>query len=279
MKWTRQSALIAGLALIGMTNLAALGGAAYNRSGEPDSVLSLTQRELRPAYATVHRKNENSGMTLPLRWRVLPSPKARKAYGLDGEGGGAPDWLDAGKMASLGFQPMASNRTDTDEVFGYRRQLTREVFLVLEFDGPTYQRACEDARDMAQQVENKNERGDGRKDAQAILDQEERYSSRLFAVDAGLDREALRAKYPDRRMYAIVRGQVAPTWGPSAWSGEGAITRLSTDDINVPLEMRVALEGVRPKSYRQERDDGSQFAAEVAFGQRLEPWLISVTRQ
>ena len=280
MKWTRKAALIAGLALITTTNLVALGGAAYNRSGEPDSTLSVTQRELRPSYAGVGRK-ENSGLTLHLRWRVLQQTEIRSVYAFDGEGGGAPAWLDAAKMAELGFdQKITVHRSGSDAEWRHERQLPRDALVVLELDGPVYQQALERARHAATEVESKNERGTGKKDAQEIIDREERWSSRLFAVDAGLDRDALRAKYPDRQKYAIVRGQVRPAWQPSGKVGGGTLYDLSAEAINVPLEMRGAFEGVLPASYQRSEDDkGRHFEARVAFGQRLEPWLIAATRR
>ncbi len=39
---SRRCALIAGLVLMTITNAVALGGAAYNRSGEPDRMLNLS---------------------------------------------------------------------------------------------------------------------------------------------------------------------------------------------------------------------------------------------
>ena len=41
---------IAGLAIIIVTNIVALAGVAYNRSGEPDAVVELTERELGLPY-------------------------------------------------------------------------------------------------------------------------------------------------------------------------------------------------------------------------------------
>ncbi|HEX5685439.1 MAG TPA: DUF4824 family protein [Ideonella sp.] len=280
MKWTHQTALIAGLALITTTNLVALGGAAYNRSGEPDSVLNVSQRELRPSYAGAGGK-ENSGLTLQLRWRVLPQAEIRSVYAFDGEGGGAPAWLDVAKMAELGFELKTTiAASGADAARRHDRQLPRDVLVVLELDGPVYQQARERASTAAKEVEAKNERGDGKKDAQEIIDREERWSSRLFAVDVGLDRAALRAKYPDRTKYAIVRGQVRPAWEPSGKAGGGTINNLSAETINVPLQMRGAFEGVLPVSYRPPGDDeGRRFDARLAFGQRLEPWLLSATRQ
>ena len=67
--WSRRRTLLAGIALILAVNAVALAGVAYNRSGEPDSVLRLTERELQASYGW-HGSAENSGAALTLRWRV-----------------------------------------------------------------------------------------------------------------------------------------------------------------------------------------------------------------
>ena len=50
MRWSRTHTLVAGLGLIALTNAVALLGVAWNRSGEPDATLQLSQRELQPPY-------------------------------------------------------------------------------------------------------------------------------------------------------------------------------------------------------------------------------------
>jgi len=50
MTWSRKHTLIIGIALMALTNAVALIGVAYNRSGEPESELRLTQRELAAPY-------------------------------------------------------------------------------------------------------------------------------------------------------------------------------------------------------------------------------------
>jgi len=277
MKWTRRTTLISGLAIVGLANAVALGGAAYNRNGEPQSTLSLSERELRPPYVWTGRK-ENSGLALRLQWRVLESEQTDAGLSrVAGDGPGMPAWLDEPKMASLGFDVKAfTGRAEMDRQSAYQRQLPREVFVVLELDGAAYRSALERAASAAKALATKNERGGGQKAADELMDRESHRSSRLFAVDAGLDREALRSRFPDRAQYAIVRGQVRPAWvRPEGSRAVGTITGLSAATINVPLEMHGAFEGVAPSSHPAPTGAGKQFEARVAFGQRLEPWLVS----
>lgn len=279
MNWTRRHTLIAGLALIALTNAIALGGAAYNRAGEPDSSLSLSERELRPPYVWRSQK-ENSGLALRLQWRVMPEATQDLGTYYYSINGGMPAWLDAQKMASLGFdmeRPAA--RSDVDRNTRYRNQLPREVLIVLEFDGPAYRNMLERAAKAAIDIETKNVGGNGKKNAVELMDRETRRSSRLFAVDAGLDRSALRERYPDRTKYAIVYGMVHPVWDFETQGAAGSIGDLSTPEVNVPLEMRSLFEGVRPDDYAVPDATEKGFEARLAFGRRLEPWLVSATKK
>lgn len=279
MNWTRRHTLIAGLALIALTNAIALGGAAYNRTGDPDSSLKLSERELRPPYVW-RSQMENSGLALRLQWRVAPGDAHDlSAYYYSGEGR-MPDWLDAKKMISLGFN-MEWSAKDANEGRNtrYRRQLPREVLIVLEMDGPVYRTMLERAAKAAIEVETKNVGGNGKKNAAELMDRETRKSSRLFAVDAGLDRAALRSRYSDRTKYAIVHGTVHPAWNFETKGAAGSIGDLGSPEINVPLRMRSSFEGVMPDSYAVPDATEKGFEATLAFGRRLEPWLMSVTKK
>ena len=279
MSWSRRHTLLTGLAIIAITNTIALGGAYYNRSGEAESTLRLTQRELRPPYVWRGR-NENSGLNLRLRWRVV-SDEARygDVYRYLGNYGGSPAWLDANKMASLGFGKDLPGRDGMQERLHYQRSLRREVLLVLELDGAAYREMLDRLAKAAKEVEVKNNRGEGKKDAAELVDWETRQSSRLFAVDAGLERSVLRGKYPDRARYAIVHGKVRPMWSNDGKGAAGVVETIDTDAVNVPLEMRDTFEGVAEENYGSRYDDGKHFEATLAFGQRLEPWLVSAEKK
>jgi len=107
---------------------------------------------------------------------------------------------------------------------------------------------------------------------------EEQDNSRLFAVDAGLDLHALRAQYPDRNRYAIVRAQVQPSYIGGQSKIAGYINRISIDEINVPYKYHAAFDNrVRPAIVRTPTSGRRTFEAGVAFGQRLEPWLVGIS--
>jgi hypothetical protein len=280
MKWSRRRTLVAGFVLIGLSNAVALGGAAYNRSGEPDSALNLTERELRPPYVWTGRK-ENSGLSLRLQWQVLEADDGKNdLHGVAVYGGGIPAWLNAAKMASLGFDVQgAAAVPDIDRPSPYERQLPRDVLLVLELDGPAYREALERVTNAAREMEARNERGPAKKGVDELMDREIHRSSRLFAVDAGLDRAALRSKFPDRTRYAIVHGQVRPTRRLESQAAAGFIDNASALEVNVPLEMRGAFERVAPAEDSSTNQRTGHFEARLALGQRLEPWLASASKR
>src|SRR5512145_1067398 len=99
MSWSRRHTLIAGLALIALTNAIALGGVAWNRSGEPESVLKLTQRELWQPHG-YGLAREEGGLQLSVRWRALHADPEVEFYG---DFHGQPEWLNEAKLAALGF--------------------------------------------------------------------------------------------------------------------------------------------------------------------------------
>jgi hypothetical protein len=282
MNWTRRHTLAAGIVLIAITNAIALGGVAWNRSGEPESVLKLTQREvLAPRGYGIDR--EEGGLQLSMRWRALPTDPDLSLYS---EFHGVPEWLDEAKLASLGFDvspPPATRKA----AWRYDRQLPRETLVVLELDGPAYQKALERARkrarDEAAKAAKTGKTGPGTPAAQAadFLKNEETANSRLFAVDAGPDAQALRAKYPDRTRYAIVQGKVRPSYqsgrGKEArWTG--FIEVIDNARVNVPLQFRKAVESAPHSIARATASPPlPAFEVTVAFGKRFEPWIIAAS--
>jgi hypothetical protein len=265
MNWSPKRTLGTGVALILAVNAIALTGVAYNRSGEPESRLLLTERELYRPHQNWGFDHENSGLALKLQWRVRTEAfqKSESYYPFQ-DRYGHPVWLTPEKLAQLGFD--VSSPADRER--RYRKLRAREVLLVLELDGDTYRAALERARIDAREAAN-------REAAAKRLEHEERTASRLFAVDAGTDIQALRAKYPERSRYAIVHGRVQATLigeGKQA-RVRGHIEAVSIEDINVPLELRPVFEGL-PPDYGY-GTPARRFEALLAHGRRLEPWLAS----
>jgi hypothetical protein len=284
--WTRAHTLIAGAALIVLTNAVALGGAYFNRSGEGEARVVLTERELGFGWEGMDR-HENSGLALRLNWRVESSDDEGIDYGFSGNFT-QPAWLDQARMAALGFDtPSPGGAAGVDEATErhYRRQLPRQALLVLEYDGPSWQRALvrarnTAARDAAAAAANPgSEKLAGEaKSASERAALESSANSRLFAVDAGTDAAVLRARYPDRSRYLILTGQVRPVVlhnkGKPIFGG--SISEIAVDRINVPLDLRDELDRIRDAPGQRGPNGPPRYEVRLATGQRLEPWIEQV---
>ncbi|MCE5363607.1 DUF4824 family protein [Pseudomonas anguilliseptica] len=278
--------LIAGLLLIGLVNAIVLLGAAWNRQEPAESSLRLSERELGNTYA--YWRKDNSSLTLRLDYR-WPSRDSENTY-LS---------ISVEKMAELGFA--LPGELNDEGVRRYRRQLDRDALLVLELDGPAYQRevalaqaAHAEAVRLARSVPDSQKLREAAEYAGKMLEQEQQRASRLLVVDVGLDQQALRARYPDRQRYAIVRAiveaQASSTVMP--WTGEGDDPRPQAQrwvwqfggsaetpglqSLNVPQRWHATFANL--KEYDEQTDQGhaKRFNAELAFGRRLEPWFVEL---
>lgn len=283
MTLTPRTTLIAGAALILLANVVALAGVYLNRNGEPEARMSLSQRELGTPWDWGVAR-DNSGLVLGLNWRVNDGNTVDYSYGGYGYHGGTPDWLDEPRMKALGFDtaPVAESSEGRRR---FERTLPREVLLVLELAGPAWQQALErarqnSARHEAARLANADSKEFAEKAKRALeqLQREEKDNSRLFAVDAGLDRAGLRAKYPDRGRYLILKARLRPRLETQDKKTRvtGYVSELAVRRINVPHALRPALEPALRKPRRNGLGPGANFEATVAVGQRLEPWIEAV---
>ena len=267
--------LLVGSALILLTNAVVLLGAAYNRSEEPESVLRLSQRELQHTRRSNFK--DNSGITLSLNWRIMPEDSPQNnGYGMGYSAGrwGKPAWLNKAKLAELGFDV---GRLATTPEYGRRNReaRSREALLVLELDDQAYRQALaraeahvEQSREALAGKPDSKEFQQRLKSAEESLKREQTSNSRLFVIDAGLDLQKLRGTYPDRSRYAIVHGLIHPMVLREKNDIQlgGNISELHPERINVPLDLREVFEG------------GGLFEVTVAFGKRLEPWLVAASK-
>lgn len=256
-----------GFATVLLTNALVLGNVFYNRSGSPDSQLALSEREFQQSWRG--QSKENSGVALMLHWRVIPHIE----YGASYNRYATPAWLDQQKMQTLGFSA-AHNPDETRYV-----SVEKEVILVLELNGAAYQQAVRDAQNnLARLSDPANSEPHNITDARAKQEQfknaereladEQSLASRLFVVDAGQSAAELRVRYPDRQRYALVRGLIQETRqyaenNASKMQFVGLISQIYSRNIHIPQEFESAAKAPR-------------FTAQVAFGKKLEPWVVAV---
>jgi hypothetical protein len=274
-------AMIVGVALIVLTNAIVLGGVAYNRSGEPDSTITLTERELALPYR-YRRNDENSGIHLRISYRKNISRFDGRAYWYGQE----PAWLDDKKLSALGFDMSRSIAPGKDSYF-YQRRRVREVILVLEYEGAAYQEELKRTQEKIAELESEFSESQGNKRTgnelnrvNTKLQREKESASRLFVIDAGLDSNQLRKEYTDRTKYLLINGLVGvrvKDSGTSHPSLIGFIQSLSNETIHVPLPHYNFLETVMAEdSKNRSQNNPPRYKATINIGQRLEPWLVDV---
>ncbi|MGE5493287.1 MAG: DUF4824 family protein [Actinomycetota bacterium] len=278
----RKLTLALGAALILAANGIALTGVAYNRSGEPESRLNLSQRELGRPWSWRGNK-ENSGLALSLEWRV-PTSDTENYYSYYGSYGGIPTWLDEKRMAELGFDVERAMGDDArrDKAIS---QSERQVLVVLELAGDAWQQAIEQARQRLAHQESLRQASPGAKElvdaekrAREALTREENENSRLFAVDVGTDLATLRAKYPDRGHYLILKGNLRldRIYRDKKTVITGYLGKLAVDRINVPHGLRAPFESMPPRAVGP-ADRKPPFTVTMAVGRRFEPWIEAVS--
>ena len=270
----RIKVLLAGMAIIVLTNAVALWGAASNRA-ETRYSIELTERELSLPYRLMSQ-DENSGLNLRFVWR---QPGARPYY--------TPDlaWLDRDKLNQLGFDlPVTIENSAQAQTL--RKALPKEVYLVLEYDGDAYQEMLALSRTEVEEaqaeVQALPESGDLQRKlerAQERLDEEQRRASRLFVVDAGLDGEALQQRYQARGgRFFVMKGKVSlvVNAGRGGYSFTGRILGLSISEVNVPLSLRPGFAAFDNVGRGGPLGGEPRYAVELQVGVRHEPWIASV---
>lgn len=272
-----RSLYLAGLVLVIGVNAVVVAGALGNRRGAPESLVRLTERELSvPGY---HRE-DNSGLALGLEWRIL----AEDATDDDFRGQwGAPAWFDAAKLGELGFDTAALQEGTREGT--YRRPLSREVFIVLEYDGEAHREAqaraeaalARAAADCLADCTDKKRRT-ALEQAESRLAREREELSRLFAIDAGTDAARLRDRYPDRSRFLITPG-IVDVWRQERQTLRGHVQRLSVSAVHVPLGLKRLLEELPAKGYDGQRPPHRpRYEVDLSYGRRLEPWIRDIRR-
>lgn len=267
-----------GFGILITTNILVLSGVAANRSGTPQTQITITERELQLPYR-VHQ--ENSGLALRLAWRVLSQDEDHNNY----SNWTSPGWFSAEKLEELGFNIDNYLSSKADGSF-YKQPIPKEVFIVLENKGEPYREAVKRAeialekeKDLFNLKSGDQRLRDNFERAEKRLKRERITASRLFAIDAGLDPQKLREKYHDQARFIITKGLVKPRYNDNKEKKDvsGYITKLSVARIHVPLKHRKTFDAILAQDKSRENDfSPPRYEVELAFGSRFEPWIVVV---
>ena len=286
--------LISAIALIVLTNIVVLAGVAYNRSGEPDATVQLTERELNWQKRWDLTDKEDTGLYLTLKWNMPGYYKYSWKHRRD-------TWLNQKKLAELGFNtdfPLKDKRASRY----YSRQLPRQAYVVLEFNGDAYQNWLKEARKRIKEIKQEliEEKKEKKKNIleKNIRDIERKMvtQSRLFAIDAGRDTQALRKQYPDQSKTIITPAvfdismhytprKKGPYKSPKKPYLSGWVREISTPEIYVASDYRsffisdikTHTETYLPRD-KPLSDLEPRYQVTLNYGQRYEPWIADVQK-
>ena len=216
-------------ALVVVSNLGAFALAALNRSGEPEAILELTERELR----LPERQTDNTSLSLNL---VFDRPHERGPWRPPSEAG----WFDREKLQSIGFDCGAP--VTAQNASRYRNIVARSTYAVLEYEGEAWRARLAEA--PPQPPDRASPGGSAQLGAERVVgpleSPEDRLrQSHLMAIDVGNDPARLRAQYPDWRRSVIVEATAALMFvsrpGREPFLA-GRVVAVFPGEINVPRE-------------------------------------------
>lgn len=271
--------MLTALVLAVIVNVLVLAGVSYNRSGKPDAVVTLTERELH----LITNNKENSGISLKL--------ETQPGYNKWNE---ESPWFDRKKLEEVGFDCSAPIDA-VDAARHYDKELPRRTYVVLENDGQAWESWIAGRAEQLKSVE--AQVAEGQKGKEKLDSERRRYrwereaASRLFAVDVGSDADKLRNRYPDRKKYIIttalvrlrlLRGDENEKMRKPVLSGY--VDEILTAAIHVPRDRQGGLASLKPDMqyyYNDGKKDNfnPRYKVTLNYGRRYEPWVVEVIPQ
>lgn len=264
-----------------------LAGIAYNRSGDNESALLLTERELSVPYRS-YRTQENSGLALGLSWNIIRTNSFDNNYRRYSLGRyGNPKWLTEEKQRELGVDVDKIRKNKENKNYRYKKLNSEEIIVVLEYDGESFKKAVKDAEiDFKKLREKINKNTDNKvlnkqlKNHEESLDELKISVSRLIAIDAGRDLKTLREKYKDRTKYLMLRGELRPYWNNTKLLARISQTFIASVHVPLPFSKEINEITKREKKNSQYTNLAKKprYQVELKVGKRLEPWVAGVKK-
>ncbi len=260
--------LLLGLTIILIANGFVLAGAWYNRTAEPNQSIELTERELYlPSWRALR---EDSSVTLQLNWQTAANDHS-------GYYGSRTLLVDAETLAALDIQP-----ADYQANYQNYDLFSRQVLVVLELDGAAYQQHLEHIKALEQKQPPQT-------GIESRYDKANTAESRLFAIDAGVDYQALKRRYPaDNIIIVPARARIDyyrclnlknnTTKDASRTCPEGlfpiGISSLDVDNIMLTSTQAQKLMALKTRQYKD--PFVSRYSAKVTWGGLYRPWIADI---
>lgn len=289
--------LIMSIILLLLVNVFVLCGVYYNRSGNTEAYIELTERELSLEsfdFFSYALDNENSGISMRLR------------LGTDSYNFHLPndDWFNKKKLEEIGFD-CSKPLSDPKAQLYYQKMLSRKTYVVLEYEGKAWEKSKLAAEAELREAAREAQQGEKTKERyQETKNRIERYlknGSHLFAVDVSNDPVSLRKKYSDFSQYIITPAEVRIHFNegtesckcndnkkkPPALSGH--VQQILVKEIHVPPGKRKIPEKLLKKE-KKDNPEGIRFAGIsldgeirepyykviLKYGNRYEPWIEDI---
>jgi len=278
---------IVAAALLVLVNIIVLAGVTYNRSGDIEQSINLTERELSLPYRSYSNK-ENSGLSLRLNWNVIPTNTFKgkyRRYHLSNYSN--PAWLTEDKQKELGVDVDKIKKDRGFKDYEYEKLNIEEIIVVLEYDGESFKNFLKQAEkdiekereDVKKNIDNK-ELNKQLKNKEKSLYKLKTSESRLIAIDAGRDLQTLRAKYKDSNKYLMLRGELKPYWTKKKLVAR--INKVFISNVHIPLpysnEINEITKREETNNRYKNREKKPRYQVELKQGKRLEPWVDGVKR-
>ena len=248
--------LIAGLAIILITNAFILVHVAINRSGEPASTLVLSERELNLGQRGMF-DGENSADTVKLSFIVV-SPE-NHLYNRN-------FIIEREEAIELGF--------NVEQLSESERSETLNLYWVLELDGEKYREQLRYARDEVTALTNEDAAETEINYARKRVEQVENEFSRLYLLDVGTNADALYEEYKGKDNVVVVEGESRLIMSSYGEEYRLFFQKILVSQIMVPPEYRPTI-----NQYYAVLDNDQEpgFKATISWGQLNEPWFVSLS--
>lgn len=264
--------LILGLTLIVSCNAAILSSVAYNRSDALSSI-ELSGREFSDVN-TMMRENSASFVRLDVR---QPTNMNGTTF--------FTSHLSAEQLKQVGLSKQPVLNKHNKKSYGHRR-FSKEVFLAIEYAGDDYKDAVTNAKSALLNYENAKQDTEVSVEDFSLRSLKDRVlfetemASRLFYIDASLDKSWLNEKYSDNKNVFIMKGELTINYIEKKQAHKVSFARLYTPEIMLTRDLA---QQVEQNNYIDDldipyyRNMNPKLALSLNIGKRLEPWISDVS--